>query len=127
MDDRHDLYGADFLKDYLRAMRLTPDWEQVLGREEGKLGAGAGRIALANMLKETSEWNVVYRDGTAVLFSRRTAASRTIVGVDIKSEDGVDLDGFVSPQHRAKLPAIQGGQNFAGHDRRGWFEHLWPA
>ena len=33
VDDRHDLYGEEFLKDYLKAIRLTPDWNGFLGEK----------------------------------------------------------------------------------------------
>lgn len=71
VDDRHDLYGADFLKDYLRAIRLTPDWNKFLDEKRVNWVLVATESALANMLEETSEWNVAYRDGTAMLFSRK--------------------------------------------------------
>ena len=71
VDDRHDFYGEEFLKDYLKAIRLTPDWD-VFPKEKkvnwALLPAGS---PLENMLEETSRWNVVYRDGTAVLLERK--------------------------------------------------------
>ena len=51
----------------------------------------------------------------------------SIVGVDIESEDGIDLDRLISPQDGTKLPTVERSQDFAGHDRRGGFEHLGPA
>jgi hypothetical protein len=71
VDDRHDLYGADFLKDYLRAIRLTPDWNKFLNEKRVNWVLVPTESALANMLEETSEWSVAYRDRTAVLFSRK--------------------------------------------------------
>ena len=51
----------------------------------------------------------------------------SIVGVDIESEDGVDLNRFVAAQDGTKLPTVERSQDFTGHDRRGGFEHLGPA
>src|SRR5207244_877132 len=31
-DDRHDLYGEQFFKDYLKLIRVEPGWEEVLRR-----------------------------------------------------------------------------------------------
>ena len=72
VDDRHDLYGADFLKDYLRAIRLTPDWNKFLNEKRVNWVLVPAESALANMLEETSGWSVAYRDSTAVLFKRKT-------------------------------------------------------
>ena len=71
MDDRHDLYGADFLKDYLKAIRLTPDWDKFLNERRVNWVLVPAESALANMLEETSRWSVACRDGTAVLFKRK--------------------------------------------------------
>jgi hypothetical protein len=71
VDDRHDLYGEEFLKDYLKAIRLTPDWEEFLNEKRVDWVLVPARSSLANMLEETSQWGVEYRDGTAVLFRRQ--------------------------------------------------------
>ncbi len=71
VDDRHDLYGVEFLKDYLKAVRITPDWDKFLNEKRVNWVLVPAESSLANMLEETSQWNVAYRDGTAVLFKRR--------------------------------------------------------
>lgn len=73
VDDRHDLYGEEFLRDYLKAIRLTPDWELFFKEHKVKWALLPAESSLANMLKGTSQWNVVYRDGTAVLLERKDA------------------------------------------------------
>jgi hypothetical protein len=72
VDDRHDLYGEEFLKDYLKAVRLTPDWEKFLNEKKVNWVLVPSESPLANMLEETSRWKMVYRDSTAVLFVRTT-------------------------------------------------------
>jgi len=71
VDDRHDFYGVDFLRDYLKAIRLTPDWDKFLNEKHVNWALLPAGSALANMLEETTQWNVVYRDGTAVLLERK--------------------------------------------------------
>lgn len=71
VDDRHDFYGVDFLRDYLKAIRLTPDWDKFLNEKHVNWALLPAGSALANMLEETTQWNVVYRDGTAVLLGRK--------------------------------------------------------
>jgi hypothetical protein len=71
VDDRHDLYGEEFLKEYLKAIRLTPDWEGFLKEKKVNWALLPSESSLANMLEETSQWNLVYRDETSVLLERR--------------------------------------------------------
>ena len=71
VDDRHDFYGVDFLRDYLKAIRLTPDWDKFLNEKHVNWALLPAGSSLANMLEETTQWNVVYRDGTAVLLERK--------------------------------------------------------
>jgi hypothetical protein len=71
VDDRHDLYGEDFLRDYLKAIRLTPDWEVFLKEKKVNWALLPAESSLANMLEETAQWNLVYRDGTSVLLERK--------------------------------------------------------
>jgi len=70
VDDRHDLYGEQFLKDYLKTIRLTPGWKGFLNDRNVRWVLLPAGSSLANMLELTSQWNVIYRDETAVLFSR---------------------------------------------------------
>ena len=71
VDDRHDFYGVDFLRDYLKSIRLTPEWETFLNEKHVNWALLPAGSSLANMLEETAQWNVMYRDGTSVLFERR--------------------------------------------------------
>ena len=71
VDDRHDFYGVDFLRDYLKAIRLTPDWDKFLSEKHVNWALLPAGSSLANMLEETTQWSVVYRDGTAVLLERK--------------------------------------------------------
>jgi hypothetical protein len=71
VDDRHDLYGEEFLKEYLKAVRLTPDWNGFLEKKKVNWALLPAESSLANMLRETSRWQVVYQDGTSVLLERK--------------------------------------------------------
>jgi hypothetical protein len=70
VDDRHDLYGAEFLKDYLRAIRVTPDWDTMLNSRRVNCVLVPAESSLANILKETQAWTINYEDKVAVLFRR---------------------------------------------------------
>ncbi|MGC2194306.1 MAG: hypothetical protein WA628_06500 [Terriglobales bacterium] len=74
VDDRHDLYGSEFLKRYLKIVHGEPGWQGALE------GMGARWVllpkdsAVVNLLTYSSQWKAVYRDETAVLFQRSDAA-----------------------------------------------------
>ena len=70
LDDRHDLYGEAFLKNYLKVIHAEPGWADVLdGMHVAWVLAPAGS-ALSNLLKEVSAWKTVHQDETAILFER---------------------------------------------------------
>src|ERR1700727_809572 len=33
VDDRHDLYGAEFLKQYLQTVKAEPEWDELLNQQ----------------------------------------------------------------------------------------------
>jgi hypothetical protein len=70
VDDRHDLYGERFLKDYLKVIQVQPDWEKFLNERRVQWVMAPAGSSLANILKETTAWRVTYEDSTAVLFQR---------------------------------------------------------
>jgi len=70
VDDRHDLYGEAFLKEYLKAMDAELGWQQVLDEQKIEWVLIPPKTALSNILKETQDWKVAYDDGTAIIFQR---------------------------------------------------------
>jgi len=76
VDDRHDLYGSEFLKNYLKVIHVEPGWDEALK------GMGANWVLtpkespLANILEEVALWQVVYSNDRAVLFTRRDREGR---------------------------------------------------
>lgn len=71
VDDRHDLYGDEFLRDYLKAVRLTPGWDKFLVEKHVNWVLVPAQSPLGNMLAETRQWDVVHRDQTAALLARK--------------------------------------------------------
>jgi hypothetical protein len=68
VDDRHDLYEAEFLKRYLKILHGEPGWESELdGLHVGWVLVPA-QSTLASLLEETRRWDVAYRDEVAVVF-----------------------------------------------------------
>jgi len=71
VDDRHDLYGEQFLRNYLKAVHLEPGWDAFLNDHHVNCVLMPKHSALANMLVESAEWKQVYSDDVAAVFARR--------------------------------------------------------
>ncbi len=67
LDDRHDLYGAEFLKKYLNIVHIHEQGNQALLEMHSRWVLFPQSSALVNLLKEVPEWRDVYHDDTAVL------------------------------------------------------------
>ena len=72
LDDRHDLYGDQFIKDYLKIVLVQPTYEEELDQMRVDWVLVPRWSSLANMLRLTPQWTAVHEDGTAALFHRRS-------------------------------------------------------
>ncbi len=70
VDDRHDLYGDQFFKNYLKVIFVQQGWEKILEEEHANWILVEKNSSLGTMLGQTPEWKLIHRDGTAVLFHR---------------------------------------------------------
>jgi hypothetical protein len=70
LDDRHDFYGEDFLKSYLKMVHAEPGWQDFLQQHPARYVIVQKDSALANILDETTAWQSIYRDDVAVIFVR---------------------------------------------------------
>jgi hypothetical protein len=68
VDDRHDLYGTEFLKRYLKIMHGEPGWDAALATMNARWILVPVDSTVVSLLSGGSQWTVAYRDGTAVLF-----------------------------------------------------------
>jgi hypothetical protein len=68
VDDRHDFYGTSFLKNYLKVVRVAPDWRRTLDETRVRWVLVPTESSLASALREASDWAVIHQDKTAVLF-----------------------------------------------------------
>jgi len=69
-DDRHDFYGEDFVRDYLKARNGSWQWREPLDNYKVKWVLLATETPLSSILKDSKDWHVEYDDGLAVVFSR---------------------------------------------------------
>ena len=70
VDGRTDLYDDAFLRDYLRVAAAQPGFESVLERDRIGWVFVEASSALDVVLSREADWTSVYRDDTAVVFSR---------------------------------------------------------
>jgi len=71
LDDRHDLYGDQFIKDYLKIVLVQPSFSQELDRMNVEWVLVPRWSSLANVLRLMPNWTEVHADGTAALFQRQ--------------------------------------------------------
>jgi len=71
VDDRHDLYGSDFFKSYLKLVRAEPGWQEFLRAHPAGCILWPRNTALTSVLAESPRWKQIYSDDTAVLFVSR--------------------------------------------------------
>jgi hypothetical protein len=70
VDDRHDLYGDEFFKDYLKVVLVQPGWDEGLDKLHVDWVLMPTDSPLANILRLKAGWESVYADKTAALFRR---------------------------------------------------------
>jgi hypothetical protein len=70
VDDRHDFYGEEFLKSYLKMVHVEPGWQDFLQQHEARGVLVPKDSALANILAEAGGWKAIYSDDVAVAFVR---------------------------------------------------------
>jgi hypothetical protein len=70
VDDRHDLYGDQFFKEYLKVVYVQPDWSNILDERRVNWILVQKDSSLGTMLEQTAGWKLIHADDTAVLFHR---------------------------------------------------------
>ncbi len=68
IDDRHDFYGEEFLKSYLKMVHVEPGWDGFLQEYPAQYVVVPKNSALANILHETATWRASYQDDVAAVF-----------------------------------------------------------
>ncbi len=71
VDGRTDLYGDEYLYEYLRLVVGVPEWERVLDRRGVRLMLVEAGSPLAALARDDSDWKAVYGDRVAEIYQRR--------------------------------------------------------
>ena len=72
VDDRHDLYGTEYFKRYLKIVHGEPGWKEGLAESQASWAMVPAASALAGLLASDGEWKTVYRDDVGVLFRMKS-------------------------------------------------------
>ncbi len=68
VDDRHDLYGEEFFKSYLRLIHAEPGWDGFLREHDANCVLIPKDSALTSALSESTGWKAIYIDDFAIAF-----------------------------------------------------------
>jgi len=74
VDDRHDLYGAEFFKSYLKLIQAEPGWDDFLRTHHAECVLLPVDAPLSSLLVKTADWKAIYRDEVAIAFVREPAS-----------------------------------------------------
>jgi hypothetical protein len=70
IDGRADLYGDAFIFDYISIYHAEPGWDEKLKSKGVQTVLVESRSPLANMLRETPPWRIMFEDKVSILFER---------------------------------------------------------
>jgi hypothetical protein len=70
IDDRHDFYGEQFLRLYLKMVHVEPGWDEFLKWHGVSCLLLPRNAALTTVISGTEGWKSVYSDDVAVVFRR---------------------------------------------------------
>jgi hypothetical protein len=70
VDDRHDLYGDEFFRSYLKMVHGERGWKEFLETHQTSCVLLPRDAALASLLVESEGWKSVYADDVAIAFVR---------------------------------------------------------
>src|SRR5580698_11615325 len=77
VDDRHDLYGEEFLKQYLKMWHVGEGWKSgLMGNSKFIYMVLPRDTAATSAVSQYWLWKEVYRDDTAVVFEKRTEVNQ---------------------------------------------------
>jgi len=79
-DGRSDFYGEQMTGEYRRLMGAEHDWRELIDKYRFDAVLIRPVWALATVLKESAEWQVVEDDGKAILFRRVRQPVRQVAG-----------------------------------------------
>jgi hypothetical protein len=71
IDGRADVYGDEFIYDYLRIYSGQPSWEEKLEATGVRLVLIEPESGLANALRQDGDWEIIHEDTLSILFEAK--------------------------------------------------------
>jgi len=68
LDGRSDMYGEDLLNEYLKLLQAEYGWKQLVEKYQIQWMLLPVKNPLATVLKESSQWQVIYDDPVSIIF-----------------------------------------------------------
>jgi len=78
-DGRSDMYGVDFMKEYVKVARAGLGYEKVLDKYGVDWVIYNANSPICQLLKESGKWKLVYADETADILLKDTPANRPLI------------------------------------------------
>ena len=69
-DGRNDLYGPQFVRDYVAVMRAQPGWQKILTKYGLTVALVPNDSPIFAALAASTDWSLSYQDATAAVFRR---------------------------------------------------------
>ncbi len=95
VDDRHDLYGAEFLQSYLRMMHVERGWDDFLRDHPARCVLLPRNSPLATILGNSADWRSVYADDIAIVFVKSSEKLSNLHGANLQksvAQEGTPTD-----------------------------------
>jgi hypothetical protein len=71
IDGRPDMYGTEFMTDYIEIHFADPGWEEKLDHKNVQLVFVESDSYLARAIQQSMKWEIIYEDQQGVLFSKK--------------------------------------------------------
>lgn len=68
LDGRSDMYGEELIKEYLKLLNAEYEWKQLVEKYRIEWVLLPVKNPLASVLKESSQWRVIYDDQVSIIF-----------------------------------------------------------
>jgi hypothetical protein len=79
VDDRHDMYGSEYMKRYLKIVEGNWEWEQQLRATGARSALVSPNSAIGSLLRLSPDWRMVYDDGQALIFETNDPANSPLL------------------------------------------------
>jgi hypothetical protein len=76
VDGRADVYGDEFLSNYVKTLHVTPEWRKALDQYDVRYVLVEPSSSLATLLAASGQWRAVYADDVAQVFTRAGGESK---------------------------------------------------